>query len=31
MGMPHTVTYISFFELFKNGTEYVTIEELKKI
>lgn len=30
-GMPHTVTCISFFELFKNGPEYVTIEELKKI
>ena len=30
-GMPHTVTCISFFELFKNGPEYVTTEELKKI
>lgn len=29
-GMPHTVTCISFFELFKNGPEYVTTEELKK-
>ena len=25
-GMPHTVTCISFFELFKNGPDYVTIE-----
>ena len=30
-GMPHTVRCISFFELFKNGPEYVTTEELKKI
>lgn len=30
-GMPHTVTCISFFELFKNGPEYVTVENLKKI
>ena len=29
--MPHTVRCISFFELFKNGPEYVTTEELKKI
>lgn len=30
-GMPRTVTCISFFELFKNGPEYVTVENLKKI
>ena len=30
-GMPHTVRCISFFDLFKNGPEYVTKEELKKI
>lgn len=30
-GMPHTVTCISFFDLFKNGPEYVTVENLKKI
>lgn len=30
-GMPRTVRCISFFELFKNGPEYVTVENLKKI